>query len=231
MNILIVMRPTFKYDQKAVLLRTVRHYIKKTGATSLLDIGAGDGTLAIPLSKSVKTYIAVENNKNNVKKLREANLRVISGKFPVSIKTTFDMVLISHSLPETIGNYKKFLNEAWRKVRNDGLLLIITFKGSNSKLEWLRKKVIGKTNLEDEKKYNTMINIIKKFGVIKTTYVTSKIRSDKEGVMLDILCDSLGVSNKEDKYRDDIRKIIRRYFKDSHGFIFPTKHIVLTVKK
>ena len=53
-------------DEKKVLLDEISKEIEKHKTESLLDIGAGNGLLSIPLSKKVESYLAVEPNKKFV---------------------------------------------------------------------------------------------------------------------------------------------------------------------
>ena len=102
----------YHYNQKEVLLQHISHHIEKIGASSLLDIGAGDGKLAIPLSKKTENYAAIESSHERVDLLRKAGLTVIEGIFPINVGGLYHMVLIVHSLPEKVDEVKPFLKAA-----------------------------------------------------------------------------------------------------------------------
>jgi hypothetical protein len=49
-------------DEMDCLLEAYQHLVLVRQARSLLGIGAGDRTLAVPLARSVRTYVGVERD-------------------------------------------------------------------------------------------------------------------------------------------------------------------------
>src|SRR5690606_39138006 len=166
--------PTFRYNQKEVLVKNIIRYIKDSNTKSLLDIGAGDGDVALPISKEVQYYFAVEVNNERVNNLQKLGLNAIYGIFPNTtnkITETFDMVLSSHSIPEQLGVedhnlYKPFLEKAWELLNKNGILLIVTFKGSvDDPVRLIAEKITGKQiRTHSDALYETMIKILNEFG-------------------------------------------------------------------
>ncbi len=222
----------FHYDQKEVLLKTVRRHIRVNRAKSLLDIGAGDGRLAIRLANLVPIYAAVEKNKNYVSRLKKAGVSVIPGIFPLKTVGEFDVVLASHSLPEKKNLYKRFLEAAWRKVRLGGILLIITFKGSRGGFAELYKSLYRKDWEADQEMHKEMISILKRLGKVKVEKVTSTIKTRSLDTMIDALLNPLGIKAAEmEKHHARLEKILERKFKSRKGYRFPTPHLVISVRK
>src|SRR5262245_55562927 len=83
-------------NEKQEFARILIQQIRDRGVSSLLDIGAGNGELALPLSQQVKRYLAVEPNFAHAAVLRNLCLQVIEKPFPCQIDETFDMVVASH---------------------------------------------------------------------------------------------------------------------------------------
>jgi SAM-dependent methyltransferase len=111
-------------DEKEIFAKLITRFIKKNHIRSLLDIGAGDGRLALKIAKKVKTYVAVEQNPIFVKSLRAAGLNVIAKPFPCDIDRQFDMVLLSHVL-STNDYWKKIIPSVLRSLASPGHLMII----------------------------------------------------------------------------------------------------------
>src|SRR5262249_38101050 len=100
-----------------MLVRRVGRLIARYKVKSLLDIGAGFASTAVPLSKMVTRYVAVENNRERSSALQKAGLEVTTCSFPLSLVEQFDMVLCSHSVPEiNLSLYPAFLESAWQAV-------------------------------------------------------------------------------------------------------------------
>lgn len=137
------MLPTFVYHQSHALLKNISKYIFDSKAASLLDIGAGGGTLALPLSKTVTRYLAVEENSERCAKLRMAGLDALMEHFPTPIGETFDFVLSSHSIPEQINAYPAFLSSAWQLTKPGGQFVIVTYKGRRGAIFDLRQELLG----------------------------------------------------------------------------------------
>lgn len=220
-------------DQKQVLLHAISEKIESFGVQSLLDIGAGQPLLALPLSQKVKKYLAVESSPNIAKQLRDANVSVIEGTFPkVNIQGTYDLVLASHSIPERVGLYKPFLEKAWSCVASGGLLLIITFKGVNDDLFLLTNRLRKNWTDEDALKYKEVLSVLSTFGAVEVEQITSHSVSEHTEDMADVLTFSIGGTEQEKaEYRSELTRILEEKYKNGTKYIFPHEHLVLSVQK
>ena len=112
-------------NEKEILREALALKIGVAGATSVLDIGAGDGTLSAPLSKLVRRYVALEEKTDFTRKLRKMGMAVVDATFPCTLDETFDIVLASHSLPyhaDVRMGWEQFLIAAWQHVKSNGHL-------------------------------------------------------------------------------------------------------------
>lgn len=103
-------------DEKRILFGEISQRIAEKNIKSLLDIGAGNGQLSIPLAQLAKRYLAVEARENYVQKLRNAGLEVCHAVFPCIINDRFNMVLASRSTPWRSEDYQPFIGAAWNNV-------------------------------------------------------------------------------------------------------------------
>ena len=118
--------------EKTVLLKMLAGRVEGRATQTLLDIGAGNGDLAIPLSKLVRRYVAVEANERFAATLASAGLAVHHQTFPCEIAEEFDLVLMCHSAPFLPEKYDPFLDAAWKLVRPGGTLAVVTFDNVTS---------------------------------------------------------------------------------------------------
>ena len=119
-------------NEKRVLVDYLKDLIFVSGADSLLDIGAGRGDIAIPLSRMVREYVCIEQNAGYAERLRAHGLTVGEGTFPLSVQGTYDIVLSSHSVPRDADTCSRFVDAAARLVARRGVLAVITINDGSS---------------------------------------------------------------------------------------------------
>lgn len=221
------------YHQKFTLVDNIIRRVEQVGAKSLLDIGAGSTEVALPLSRAVDTYLAVEQEPARAAKLREANLNVVAGRFPVPINQTFDMVLSSHSIPErSLSSYPSFLSEAWKLTNHGGQLLIVTFKGKHGDLARLEFELLGRYPRRSAE-YDAVITYLEKQGRTRIERVNSYIQA-RSG---EVLANFLGpwISGDRQVLAGMMPALIHvmntRYKVQHNYFVFPTEHLFISCDK
>lgn len=223
-------------DEKKVLVEEISKEIDKYSVESLLDIGAGNGSLSIPLSKKVRRYLAVEPNENFVSRLREAGLEVVGNKFPSIISDTFDMALSSHSISYKRDSFKPFITKAWKLVKPRGVFLIITFRGQED--DWTRlMKDLGE-NHEDKNRvgFNQIIEILSSIGKVKTRKVITQLKTDNLEDMMQALSfvASGGKPEKKESFmknRSRLEKTLNLKYRKNNDYSFPFQHFFIMTKK
>ena len=221
----------FRYNQKQVLLEHILRHIEALTPASLLDIGAGDGKLAIPLSKKTENYAAIESSHERVDLLRKAGLTVIEGIFPINVGGLYHMVLIVHSLPEKVDEVKPFLKAAWQLVNPSGVLLIITFKGSGGELTTLRNEINRGRKSDDDSIVEKMMATLEKVGVVKQEQIISTMQSPHIEDMIEVLSFSLGIQIGEKEKIEKLIHILNTRYKHKKMYSFPTPHLCIWVRK
>lgn len=224
---------TMVNNQKQILLSKISEIIDRYRAKSILDIGAGGSILAVPLSKRVEKYIAIEVVPDRAKELRDVGLAVVERVFPdVAVSGTYDLVLSSHSIPEKKELYRPFLEKAWQLVAPKGHLVIITFKGVKDGLEILASQLRRSWVSSDGEKYDEMIRILSGFGDIDKGKIVSRSNSKDINEMADMLTFSIGGTDQEkESYRQELKNVLETKYKNGDNYIFPHEHLVLIVQK
>jgi SAM-dependent methyltransferase len=226
-------------DEKPILLQAITKKLQTINADSLLDIGAGNGDLAIPLSKVVKRYVALEQKADFAERLREAGLEVIEQPFPCAMEKHFDAVLLSHSLPshdEKRSEWSIFLDAAWKLLKERGHLLIVTFD-EDSTSDWNQLvKVLGFRDFErDETRFKFLKKYLQNFGQVEQETITTHVRTATLEDMLRALAfvwsDGQEQHLKTFLQNPQIAKQIRERYLTKSGFTFPFRHYLLDTSK
>ncbi|MDP3003966.1 MAG: class I SAM-dependent methyltransferase [Candidatus Azambacteria bacterium] len=222
-------------NEKEVLFDEIVKEIERCKTRSLLDIGAGDGRLSIPLSKKVTTYLAVEPKESFAEKLRAANIRTIQGTFPVEIPETFDFVLSSHSISYDKELYEAFLQKAWSLLNPEGTFLIITYRGQED--DWTNlMKNLGNNPIDYNRAgFNKIIELLHSLGEVKMKKVATSVRTENFEDMIQTLSfvASDGKPDKKNRflqYRPRLEKILRSRYQDEAGYFFPFQHFFITTR-
>ena len=219
-----------------ILLNEISKEIEKNKSESLLDIGAGNGLLSIPLSKKVNKYLAIEPNKNFIVKLRENGVSVLEGAFPMEVPETFDIVLASHSISYQKNSLEEFIREGWKAVKPGGIFLIITYRGQED--DWTRlMKNLGE-NHEDRNRvvFGRMIQTLSSLGRVKTRKVITKVKTENLEDMVQSLMfvASGGKREKKEQFfkkKSQLVKILKHGYQDKNGYFFPFQHFFITTQK
>jgi SAM-dependent methyltransferase len=223
-----------RWDQAEVLAACILRFARERGARSVLDIGAGRGPVAVPVAAAASRYLAVEQDRTSAAALRAAGLDVVEATFPVALDETFDLVVSSHSIPEgDVVLYEPFLAGAWKLVASGGMLLIITFKGSNeSPIRALSSELLGGTlGLDD--RYVTMLRILREYGEVEITKIRSHVETDDFASFAELWGSWFWRTGEQ---RASVEPMLRAAadarFKDAGRYRVPEEHLVVaTVKR
>jgi hypothetical protein len=225
---------TFRHNQSEAIVENVSRYIRKAKAKSLLDIGAGSPATAVPLSKAVNRYLAIEEDPRRADQLRRAGLSVICRRFPIDIGETFDLALSSHSVPEgDIQRYGDFLDSAWRSLNPGGTLLIITFKGSRGAVAELYEEMTGRPYAPDpDPQYVAILDNLNRRGFVRVERINSYLQSSDPDEIIDWISGSLFTCDAErSSYTSRVREILRMRYGLDGRYLFPEEHLLITIAK
>ncbi len=216
-------------DEKKVLFEEILKEIKNREVSSMLDLGAGNGFLSVPLSKQVDRYVAVEKSTYFAKKLDKLNIEVVKKNFPFKIKEKFDMVLISHSLPKK--NYKRFIKSAFDTVEKGGCLLIINGERKNS--DWV--KLLKKIGEGDEFVRDHLSESLKLLGKVDTRKVKTRVCGKNKQDLLHALSFVFSDGDKKLKkkflsHKEEVVTFLSKY-ETKNEVLFPFYHLFTIIKK
>ncbi|MFH1325644.1 MAG: class I SAM-dependent methyltransferase [archaeon] len=222
-------------NEKEILRKEITKIIRKLKIDSVLDVGAGNGGLSQPLSKEVGNYLCIEQRKYFADLLREKGLNVIEAEFPTEINEKFDMVLCSHSFPRDKEKLKIFLDAAWKLVKNNGFLLVITYTGDGEDWNKFLKKIGQKSFESVYVNYGEKLKLLKKFGKPKIKNLFSEVETRNIRDMIYALSFvAAGVKEERDSFlrkRNVIKKVLNEKYRRGKGYFFPFRHVFVLIKK
>jgi SAM-dependent methyltransferase len=223
--------------EKRDLFAALKRRIQAACTQSLLDIGAGNGDLALPLSRLVDSYLAIEPNVSHAAKLRLMNLLVFQVSFPWKTMSTmsFDMVLASHVIPWDVQESYAFFCTAWQSVNPNGRFIMITYDEEKSAwgrlltISGLPIENVGQGHLEGYKK------LLASRGALEVEEITTYVQSvDLETMML-ALSFVYSDGQPEPARRFRASKLIRGILKSKYCvdgvYRFPFTHYLLEARK
>ncbi len=225
-------------DEKEVLYQALVEEIKSNHFSSILDIGAGNGDLSLPLSKLVNRYLAVEQKPKYVQRLKSLGVEVIEGSWPISVsgQEPFDLVLSSHSISYHHSKVWPFLTAAWEQVAVGGELLIITFRGEPDDWTDLTAKMGDDLLSYHEPAFADLIEGLNKWGETQVSKIITTVQTSNFEQMLESLAFvySDGHLERREKffsYETIITNLLNQKYHQGDKYTFPFQHFLIRVKK
>lgn len=226
----------FHTDEKEVFLKELDEYITNHKPQSILDIGAGNGTIALPIASKVKKYVAVEHNAAYATRLREAGLDVIESSYPTSVDGRFDLVVLSHAISYEMNNHIALITNAWRSVTDGGHLLIVTHRGEKDAWSELLD-TIGMGKLDIYKPiFQEIMNALHERGTVKVTRIITTLETTNLKDMCAAMAFVAAAGQRKlfDQFmgsQDSLNKLLEDRYRTRSGYSFPFTHIVLSTEK
>jgi SAM-dependent methyltransferase len=225
-------------DEKTLLLRELRRNLRTLRPSSLLDIGAGNGELSIPLSRNIPDYVVIERKPEYVSTLYKAGLDVIAGSFPECVKRlpqfSFDAVLVSHSAPWHEDEYVPFLEAATSLVRKGGRLIVITYDNAESAWGRMRDACGDPVSESSRMRIASLKARLGTFGHVTCATAETHVRTSSLRDLMEALA---FVYSDGDMERAELfirnqqyRKYLDEHNRTKHGFEFPFEHLFYYVK-
>lgn len=172
---------------------------------SLLDIGAGDGAVAIPLASGAATYVAVEADPMLAARLRRAGLDVRCGTFPLPLDPPldpdqrFDLVLLSHcvSYSTPLPVTEALLRSAWQFVHAGGMMLTVVHRGEGDEFDDLIALVDPGQRDRHRAAFRSIWATVWRLGPTRKYDLTTSVRARTPDQLLRILAVNASMRNGE----------------------------------
>lgn len=224
-------------DEKQVFINEFSKYIDQYRPFSVLDIGAGNGSLAIPVAALVKRYVAIEPNHKYASRLRDAGLPVVEEPYPTPMPDTYDLVIMSHVISYEAANHQELLSAAWHDVAPGGHLLAVTHRGDQPD-DWSNLlNAIGWTNPTPYRDiYQEILTLLTSRGTVSVREVVTTLDTDNLEDMLQAMAFVASGGRSEDHSRflaekEILSKVLQDRYLTAEGFSFPFKHFFIDTYK
>lgn len=117
---------------KNLIANNIATLLLKEGYSNCLDIGGGNGKIAITLGKHLDKIVIVEPNKrliSDIKINKIANIQIVNKKIENYIPSQlFDVVLMSYFLDSfDTGHIKYLLNKIFPSIKKGGKIIGVTY--------------------------------------------------------------------------------------------------------
>lgn len=221
--------------EKRDLFVALRRRIKAARARSLLDIGAGNGDLAIPLRALVTTYLAIEPKPDFAAKLRASGINVINSSFPCNFHGRFDVALASHVVPWETDESEAFLTAAWDRVSLGGRFIMITYDeevsdwGKLLQASGLPLPAVGQGHLDSYKR------LLARCGTLDVEPIVTHVATESLGDMLLALSFVYGDGQPEKaaafQENETVRHMLEIRYHSNGRYRFPFTHYLLHTAK
>ncbi len=224
-------------DEKSIILKRVLQDVDTFQPKSMLDIGAGNGAIALPLSRRVATYTAVEANGAYVKTLRKAGVDVIEGFFPFPLPRKYDYVLASHCVSFVPWLMEEMVDGAWDAVEERGRLTVVTMdRRGGSDWKKLMDTVGLQFGLRNPDGFERLTMLLRRFGSLSVENLTTHVRTKTAQQMVDALSfvGSNGIAEPYCNFMykaESVREILDSNYQTPDGYQFPFEHLFLRVEK
>jgi SAM-dependent methyltransferase len=223
-------------DEKTVFAAELSGYLERHRPCSVLDIGAGDGMLAIPVAERVAKYVAVEHNPQYVAQLRAAGLEVVEGTFPVPLSGTYDLVLMSHVLSDDSADHAALVRPAWERVSPGGRLLVVTQQSAGD-TDWNRLLThIGMAGYDRYAAHqDELMALLHRLGPVEVREVTTNVVADDVSDLLEALA-FVVPDLRPGRYREfldhgsELIGLLDGEYRTGTGYSFPFQHLLVSVR-
>jgi hypothetical protein len=230
MSINVTVSANYRHDQKATLSAAVLSAIHAQRAVSLLDIGAGFVETAVPYSRAVSRYHAVEGDPERHSTLVAHGLDVTLGTFPCPVPGLYDLVLSSHAIPERAALQQDYIERAWHHVAPHGRLMLITFKGVLDTSAHLRGLLNNRTPAPiDHETFEALMICLLRLGVPMRSTITSRECSDQPADIAKSFC--IRRDRLDETCLSRATELVSRHCSTQGGFELEHRHNVILMQK
>lgn len=226
-------------DEKEVLTKAITAWLPTNG--TMLDVGAGDGTLSRQLRPYARSYHVVERNPIFAGLLEAQGFQLVGHEFPAHLpaETAYDTVLLSHSLPHTSGAVDMMLDAAFDITAPNGHLVVITNGDvANDYTLFLNEAGVDIPKATDGKRLKFIDTWFRAHGLIQTDRLVCHIETQSVDQLSDILAFMTSMNGPEARrlraktiLRQARDKLTAYQVTDTDTYRFPLEHYMFVAGK
>lgn len=196
-----------KTNEKKVVLSYIKKEVPLNKEINFLDVGGGDGSFAIPLSKKVKSTLVVEPNIHFTSKLSSLGINCFNGKWEdYIVNGVYDFILAAYVV--THFPKKKFRSLIQKMVNclsDKGILVIFAIDEKAGTWRGIHTYFYDLINLKRKSSTLQLKEVAEEYNAKRVKIVTEVIADDYDE-MLKIL--AFDFEKYGDKFHNNKEKII-----------------------
>lgn len=208
-------------NEKSVIEKFIMENIKFNNKTSFLDIGAGDGSLALKLSKKVKSTLVVEPNQSFYKLLlKQKGIRILNKIWEeVNLNESFDFILVAYVItyfPKT--KRGQLIKKIYNMLNHGGSILILSVdaqKGSWRKIHTYFYKLINHDHYSSD---SELKQIMQEYGAVSKSFKTQVISKNSDEMLKILGFDFYKYPAEFLKFSSHLKKFMKKY-SDASGSV------------
>ncbi len=221
-------------NEKSVIEKFITENIKFNNEISFLDIGAGNGSLTLKISKKVKSTLVVEPNQSFYKLLlKQKGIRILNKKWEeVNLNESFDFILAAYVItyfPKT--KRKQLIKKIYNILKPGGSILILSVdakKGSWRKIHTYFYNLINHDHYSSD---SELKQIVQKYGAVSKSFKTQVISKNSDEMLRILGFDFHKYSADFFKFSSHLKKFMKKYSDASGCVTLEMEHNAYIINK
>ncbi len=220
-------------DEKSIIKKFIYQHIALRKNVFFLDIGGGNGSLALMISKKVNSTLVIEPNREFCKQLKRKNIRVISAKWEnTRLSSTYDFILAAYVVTYFPKNkMTKLIEKIYKHLQHGGVALILSIdakEGSWRQIHTYFYNLIGHTHHSSD---NELKKNIRKYNPIATTFRTHIVAKDTEEMLKVLGFDFFRYPKEFSKFSEHLKKFMKKYSRKDGKICLEMVHNAYIINK
>ena len=223
-------------NEKIEIARSINRIIQERHPSTMLDVGAGDGTFTSILAPSLKEVDAVEKREDHAQSLRNKGIKTIAEEFPCHLDRKYDLVVASHSIPFERAKTEGFVEALVDAAIEKGTVVVVTYKTEKDAWFELMQSALGENwygqNLGH---YENVLDVLRSHGPVEVEKVDSEVRAKTADELFEALTfvyagkDEV-LRKRFEEHKTSVVDELEKY-KSGTEYVFPFFQFVITLRK
>jgi|SRR3989344_115228 len=224
-------------NEKIEVARAINRIVQEKHPETMLDVGAGDGTLTSILAPALREVYTVEKRENHAQSLRNKGVTTFNEEFPCVLPAQYDLVIASHSVPFEKGKIEAFVEGLIAATKEKGTVVIVTYKTEKDPWFKLMRDALGENWYGQNLQYfENILDILRSHGEVHIEKVDSEVRAKTAEELFEALTfvyagKDESLRKRFETFREQVIKELEKRYKNSREYRFPFHQFVITLNK
>lgn len=200
-------------DEKEIILRFIEKIIKFQKIGKFLDIGAGNGSLSLHISKNVSETLAVEPNEYLFQELKKKKLNAVNEKWEdIAIKDKFDFILVAYAFTYfPVKKRERLIKKMFNLLNSGGRILFLSVDPQKGTWRKVHNYFYDQVNLKHQSADDQMREILSRYPHISKNFKTKITAKSLNEMMLILYFSFVKYENGFIKFSAQLKKYLEKY--------------------